>query len=201
MVVAHSLGSTISMDALLNLHNLVEEGGLESDQWRRIRAFVSLGTALEKTKFFFDAQNPGLSASYQQWRSDLYGHLFTSDFHALQRDNSAANPLTVGIYWANYWYYTDIVSNAIDSYRSDVQPGHALSALEPSPLQDAFSPAALEKMNVVAQNARLGSRFAVPNPLHIWVHSDYFGDDEFWRSGNDKVGTPYHGLLEILLTA
>lgn len=199
-VVGHSLGSTIGMDTLLNLHTMVEEGGLPPERWRRIRGFMTLGTALEKTKYFFDAQNPTFSASYEQWRNDFYGHLFTNDFNALRVDNGPSRPTPVGIYWANYWYFTDLIANEINSYRSAVQPGQPLSSFEASPSRQLLSQKELFELGLVCQNARLGSRFVRSNPLHLWVHSDYLDDDDVWRSGLDHLQRDYHGLLEILLT-
>ncbi|MGB8519130.1 MAG: hypothetical protein WCD38_03090, partial [Candidatus Tumulicola sp.] len=43
VVAAHSLGSTIGMDALLSIHELTQEGGVTSEQWNRLRAFVTFG--------------------------------------------------------------------------------------------------------------------------------------------------------------
>jgi hypothetical protein len=154
IVAGHSLGSTIAMDAILNIHEMYAEGGLTSAQWSRLRALVTFGTSLEKTKFFFDVKQPTVSASADHWRSDVYGKLFTRDFDVLRVDNPAGER---SIFWANYWYFQDLVANEIISYtRSD---GDA-----------------------ICENTRFASSFS---PIHPWVHSDYLWDANFWqrRSG------------------
>jgi|SRR5579872_245404 len=193
-VAGHSLGSTIAMDMLILVHEMVEEDGITKDEWRRIRALLTFGTSLEKTKFFFDVRQPSISASYQQWRSDIYGHVFTPNFDALRGDNDTG---VVGIHWANYWYFEDIVANEVSSYRSAIAPREPLwrGPRTPDTLAHFFT--ALSQSPLVCQNARLASCF----PRHIWVHSDYFTDDAFWFSKVDADGTPYHGALEILLTS
>jgi hypothetical protein len=172
-IAGHSLGSTISVDALLNIHDLYREKGLGASAWRRIRALITFGTAVEKTKFFFDVRKPTVSFSPDYWRDDVYGDLFSDDVGVLDRDDNSH-----GIYWANYWYFTDIVANEVDSYRRPGGPHDAPVSGAP-----------------VCANARLGSAFA---PWHPWVHSDYLGDDRFWQSGNDKYKRRYVGVREVL---
>jgi hypothetical protein len=53
---------------------------------------------------------------------------------------------------------------------------------------------------IVARNARLPSAFFRP-PWHAWVHSDYLGDEAFWRSGVDTCGREYLGVADILTAA
>ena len=87
------------MDALLNIHEMYSEGGLTEEQWLRLRALVTFGPALEKTKFFFDVKRPTVSASADHWRSDVYGKLFTKDFAILSANERTRDS---GIFWANY---------------------------------------------------------------------------------------------------
>ncbi len=177
-VAAHSLGSTIALDALMNIHELVEEQGMSETLWRRLRGLITFGTSLEKTRFFFDVRNPSYSASVQRWRDDVYGHLFTKNKSVLQKANTGH----VGIYWANFWYEHDLVANQIVSYRSSVAPGsRLLSTTTPS-------------THSVCDNVRLGSAF----PWRVWVHGDYLGDPQFWRSGLDAAGKQYTGAAQII---
>jgi hypothetical protein len=113
VVAAHSLGSTIGMDALINIHEMCAEGGVRQEDWNRLRAFVTFGSSLEKTKFFFDVKQPTVSASADHWRNDVYGRLFTNDFATLSND--VAPPVSQ-IFWANHWYPHDLVANRIESY-------------------------------------------------------------------------------------
>ncbi len=113
IVAGHSLGSTIAMDALLNIHEMYSEGGVSREQWLRLRALVTFGSALEKTKFFFDVKQPTVSASADHWRNDVYGKLFTKNFATLAGGRRTSD---AGIFWANYWYFHDPVANEIKSF-------------------------------------------------------------------------------------
>lgn len=184
-IAGHSLGSAIAMDAIVNLHELYAEKGLTAGDWSRLRGLITFGTALEKTRFFFDVSKPTVSVSPDHWRDDVNGKLFTKNPLVLRdRDNSR------GIYWANFWYFTDIVANEIDSFRSTVSAGTASLA--------KAHRTAMER--IVARNARLPSTFFRP-PWHAWVHSDYLGDEAFWRSGIDTCGRQYLGVADILTIA
>jgi len=189
IIMAHSLGSTIAMDALIRLQQLLEQEAYDPDDMNRIRAFITFGTALEKTKFFFDKTNPTPSQSMNQWRNDVYGALFTADADELDEPNGD----DVGIYWANYWYFVDPVSDRIESYRSFLVPGETrLDAPEvraglPTP------PAGKAILGRVVAADEPGSR-----PL--WragiAHVDYLGDVWFW-------GTPgaHRGALSVVRRA
>ena len=78
-VLAHSLGSTIAMDALIRFSEAAEQAPELKAALRRVRGFVTFGTSLEKTKYFFDVNNPSPSLALEQWNDDLYGALFTPD--------------------------------------------------------------------------------------------------------------------------
>lgn len=173
-VVAHSLGSTIAMDALIHLYQAVEAHELSRDAWDRIKAFVTLGTALEKTKFFFGSRNPSLTESFQHWRDDVYGRLFSRDPASLERQAvSGAHT----IFWANYWYFRDVVANKVSTYRASADQGG-------------------DGETDICFNVRLRERGKTffDNP---WVHSDYLGDPHFW-SGVDYKGEARIGVTEIL---
>lgn len=181
-IAGHSLGSTIAMDALIHLHEMAEESELFRPLWRRLRGLLTFGTALEKTRFFFDVRNPSFSASYSRWRDDVYGHLFSESPDVLHSRNDGDE--TVGIFWGNYWYFHDIVANEIDSYRSTVTPGSG-------PLLRR----AAER--TICANARLQSRlFGLLR--HPWIHGDYLYDAAFWNGGTDADGNAYEGAADIL---
>jgi hypothetical protein len=178
-ILAHSLGSTIAMDAILHLHTLSRETVIAPADLARIRGFVTFGTALEKTKYFFNAWSPTLSQQFQEWRDDLYGVLFTADHDVLTKPNDQGN----GIYWLNCWNFSDFVSDRICSYRSVVRPGEALSN---GPVRRAQL-RQLSKHHKVAFAGRLVAknrwRFGpfAPWALHFVTHSDYVNDDWFWH--------------------
>lgn len=174
-ILAHSLGSTIAMDVLIRLHQLVEGGTLPIEDWRRIRGFATFGTALEKSKFFFDMQNPTLSESYDQWRNSVDAHVFSGDCRDLYRaQQTSMDSDRIPIFWANYWYEHDIVANEIITYR------------------DAETKSEMDD-RLICQNAKLADRF----PRRLWVHSDYLTDENFW-SGVCHDGKQVTGILAML---
>jgi hypothetical protein len=157
-VFGHSLGSTVGMDVLIRLRQMIDEGSIADGQWDKIRSFTTFGTALEKTRFFFDVRQPTLSAAQDQWDNDVYGRFFTKEFQAL---DGASNDR--GIYWSNHWYFRDIVSNCIVSYQSEARVGR-------------FNWAG-NAQDEICHN------FPIPHKrwLFAWVHSDYLADALFWK--------------------
>lgn len=177
-VLAHSLGSTIAMDALLRIYNAQRAKIVSPEAWGRIRGFVTFGTALEKTKYFFNAWSPTKSQAYQEWQNDLYGPLFTADPSALVPDTQ-----THGIYWLNCWYFSDFVSDQISSYRSYVLPGALPSTRHAN--RAAAAAAAQNKREAVAGRLIADNRWRfgdfAPWRLHFVTHGDYLGDQTwFW---------------------
>ena len=160
-VAGHSLGSTVGLDVLIRLRQLVEEKILDDLAWDRVRSFTTFGTALEKTRFFFDVRNPTLSAAQQQFKNDVYGKYFTLDRAVLRRPDN-----TNGIYWANYWYERDVVANPIVSYASEVATGQAFSSWT--------------KSTTSAQPICDDHRLPHAKPIWAFVHGDYLGDALFW---------------------
>ena len=127
-VAGHSLGTTVGLDVLIRLRQLVEEGSVDEADWLRIRSFTTFGTALEKTRFLLDVRNPTVSAAQMQWQNDSYGRFFTDHRSTLARPDNAR-----GIFWSNHWYFHDIVANEIVSYKSDVEPGESFASWAAAP--------------------------------------------------------------------
>jgi hypothetical protein len=137
---------------------MIEQDALAQQQWNKIRSFTTFGTALEKTRFFFDVRQPTINAAQDQWGNDVYGRFFTADSHVLNQPTNAA-----GIYWSNYWYFRDIVANEIVSYQSDVNVGTFAWTRNTRPICN----------NVLLPHER---------PRLAWVHSDYLADTLFWAT-------------------
>ncbi len=178
-VLGHSLGSSIAMDALLRLYNVQATSGFASPiitpcDWQRIRAFVTFGTALEKTKYFFNAWNATPSQVWEQWSGEIYGSVFTAEGSAL----NAPSNVGYGIFWHNSWFFSDFVSDQICSYRSFLLPGDRLSSLNS------------HKANVRKNSRTPGERFAgrivganrwTFGPIeHVQTHTWYLEGDWFW---------------------
>jgi hypothetical protein len=161
-IFGHSLGSTISMDVLIRLREMIQQGSVARQQWEKIRSFTTFGAALEKTRFFFDVRQPTLNAAQDQWENDVYGRFFTDDPEELKKP-----PADAGIYWSNHWYFHDIVANAIVSYQSDVAVGTTFRWSQ----------------NALATRL-ICNDFELPHdrPRFSWVHSDYLADPLFWAN-------------------
>lgn len=179
-IMAHSLGSTIAMDALMRIYNAKKSTPAVQAIWDRIRGFITFGTSLEKTKYFFNAWSPTQSQTYQQWQADLYGGLFTADPSAL-----VPTTQTFGIYWLNCWYFSDFVSDRISSYRSFVLPGHAPSTRRVNRILGARHARARGLAvagRLLADNRSRFGDFA-PWRFHVVTHGDYLPDQVwFWEA-------------------
>jgi hypothetical protein len=161
-VAGHSLGTTVGLDVLIRLRQLVEEGSVDEEDWLRIRSFTTFGTALEKTRFLLDVRNPTVSAAQQQWQNDSYGRFFTD-----HRSTLADPDNRQGIFWSNHWYLHDIVANEIVTYKSDVEAGESFASWT----------AAKHEHEICENNL-----IAHPKPFWAFVHSDYIGDSLFWQN-------------------
>ncbi|HTX56019.1 MAG TPA: hypothetical protein VMD47_02855 [Candidatus Acidoferrales bacterium] len=110
IVLAHSLGATIATDAITRLKQACEQGALTHEQFAKVRAFIMLGSSLEKTRYFFEVAGATPSVSYEEWRGKAYEKLFSADRDVL------AKPSSERIFWINYWYFEDPICNEIQTY-------------------------------------------------------------------------------------
>ncbi len=175
IVLAHSLGATIAMDALTRLYQLSLQGAVTKEEFDRIRAFITAGSSLEKTRYFFDVSGATPSASFEHWRNDAYGAIFTRSPKVLDRPNGH------GIVWVNYWYFQDPLCNEIRSYRSYVNPSE-------TEWTDGTGGRA------ICWNERGHKHITL---THWLLHSDYLNDPWFWQSSKRK-GKDHIGALDII---
>jgi hypothetical protein len=176
-VLAHSLGSSIAMDALLRLYNVQATSGVLSPtitpgDWQRIRAFVTFGTALEKTKYFFNAWNATPSQQWEQWSGAIYGSVFTAEGSALNAPSNAG----FGVFWHNNWFFSDFVSDQICSYRSFLLPDDHLSTLDSHKTNiRKKSPGQRFVGRIVGAN-----RWTFGPIQHVQTHTWYLEGNWFW---------------------
>jgi pimeloyl-ACP methyl ester carboxylesterase len=199
-VLGHSLGSTIALDAVLRFAKVVQqapEDALLGEAFGRIRGFVTFGSPLEKTKYFFDVNHPSPSLSFEQWRGDTYGRYFTDDPTVLDRPNEAP------IFWGNYWYFADPVANELDSYRSFLPPGASLARGHHlrRQLRDRLSAdgdggrvqpgfGAIGRRVARNEQGTRGLEFPAVVP-----HGDYLTDGWFWNSDAPRG---HLGVLDVV---
>jgi hypothetical protein len=171
-LVGHSLGSSILMDVIIELHRLMMEGGLDAASWTRLRCFVSYGSALEKTHYLLGSARPNAPQQVSEFKADLYARLFSADPAGMALAPSGQRP---AMFWTNYWYFSDVVANAIASY------GHART--ESDPLEPG--------VHYTCLNVQL------PSPGGVgWSHSRYISDRALWHSQDTR-----RGLASIVASA
>ncbi len=111
ILLSHSLGGTIATDAITRLKQACEQGALGVEQFDKVRAFIMLGSSLEKTRYFFEVSGATPSVSYEEWRGKAYEDIFCSDVAVLNKKDGAR------IFWLNYWYFQDPICDEILSYK------------------------------------------------------------------------------------
>jgi hypothetical protein len=160
-VAAHSLGSSIALDALASMWKGVYQGAITLADWGRVRSFVTFGSTIEKARFLRDAQQITINPEIRQSENDIHGRIFTTDRAALTSPDNA-----YGIYWANVWYFGDVLANAVVSYRSDVMPNAELMAWTTS------------------VQRRLCDNLQLPNPrpFYTYLNGEYVLDPLFWAA-------------------
>jgi hypothetical protein len=99
-LLGHSLGSVIGLDVIRELATRVRAGQLPQGAFGRLVAFVTYGSPLEKTLFFFGRGAP---------RDD-------GGIDNFQQHVQAAMTVGRGIEWYNAWYSRDIVADPLTSY-------------------------------------------------------------------------------------
>lgn len=190
-VLAHSLGSSVAMDAILRLSNRRSEDPALAVAWGKMRSFVSFGTSLEKAKYFFNAWSPTPSQGWMQWSDAVYGSLFTRDRNALLGGTAS------GIYWLNCWYFTDFVADEIGTYRSYGRAGRPPSD---SLVGRAHARALARRTNLVYAGRLVAENRTTRGPLIprgwcVQTHTHYLDHDWFWK----KDGPGDIGALDVLL--
>ena len=162
-LVGHSLGSSVLMDVIIELHRLLMEGGLDESSWNRLRCFVSYGTALEKTHYLLGCARPGAPQQVSEFKADLYARLFSANAAALRPASASTRP---PMFWTNYWYFSDVIANAIASY------GRATTTSDPT-----------DDVHYTCLNVRLPSPAGV-----IWSHGRYLDDRRLWHTQDGRRG-------------
>lgn len=181
IILTHSIGATIAMDALIRTYQLMAQGSVTKDQFLKIRALITAGSSLEKTRYFFDSAGASPTLSFEQWRNDAYGALFTDDPKTLEKHPGE------GIFWANYWYFQDPICNEIRSYRSYLSPGESIDSARTLRLKRVGSHewGDGDGGRPLCRNERGHKHMTLFHPM---LHSDYLYDDWFWHSEGDHLG-------------
>jgi len=109
IVIAHSLGSAIAVDTLLNLWRDNRASGTADPMSgplpiSKVRHLVTLGSPVDKCNYFF-AVLQSSSPTYEQLIEDLRGDIGTPPFSRVGRQP--------WVHWINYWDKGDVISGPI----------------------------------------------------------------------------------------
>ncbi len=150
LVLGHSLGSVVGLDALREVRRQAGTA-LTFDQFRRLTAFVTFGSPLEKTRFFFDRISPNDGGRWIEFLREIQ-----QTFRVLMPATGPVPGREHRIRWYNFWYFADLIANSLESYNDSRMP-------------DARMPD-LVRVNQLPHPG-----------TSPWVHSAYFDDDNFLR--------------------
>jgi hypothetical protein len=129
LVLGHSLGSVVGLDALREVRRQAGTA-LPFDAFRRLSAFVTFGSPLEKTRFFFDRVSPRDPGRWTEFLRDVQ-----QTFLVLMPAAAAGGPREVQhrIHWLNYWYFADVIANSLESYNDPRLPTLVQATRLPQP--------------------------------------------------------------------
>ncbi len=129
LVLGHSLGSVVGLDALREVRRQAGTA-LTLDQFRRLTAFVTFGSPLEKTRFFFDRISPDDGGRWIEFLLEIQ-QTFVLRVPA---------PVVVPgpgqehrIRWYNFWYFADLIANSLESYNGARMPDLVTVSQLPQP--------------------------------------------------------------------
>jgi len=101
VLLGHSLGSVVGLDAIRELAARVNAGQIQQSDFSRLGALVTFGSPLEKTLFFFGRGAPRDDQGTLHFKGHVKKALETSQ---------------AGIEWYNGWYFQDIIADRLTSY-------------------------------------------------------------------------------------
>jgi hypothetical protein len=114
VVVAHSLGTAVAVDTLLELSRSNRASGTDDPlegpiPLYKIEHLITYGSPVDKINYFF-AVVQSRSASYEQLAEDLRGDIGTPPFSKVGRQPH--------LHWINFWDKGDIISGSLETVAS-----------------------------------------------------------------------------------
>jgi pimeloyl-ACP methyl ester carboxylesterase len=180
VVVGHSLGSVVALDALERLD------ARDSDILSRVDAIVTFGTALEKVKYFFSRESDSYSAmAVRRLKERERAIAEAGGIEDIRQSVAVAQSLqtlerAVDLAggkrraWVNLWYANDVVANPITSFGSENRKPPVLGWRRKVSVD--VDRLLLDSREQLLVNAALGWRLFPPWKI-FWPHSDYWTDD------------------------
>lgn len=110
-VVAHSLGTTIALDSLLDLarSNRATTPGDRMGNLSKIEHFITIASPIDKVYYFFESYKGG-RYRYNQVVEDIRGDLGSAPFVRM-----ADGDIIPHVHWINFWDKADIIGGSVES--------------------------------------------------------------------------------------
>ena len=112
VIVAHSLGSTIAFDTILELERrnqaLSKSSSISNTTLiplKKIQHFITMGSPIDKIHYFFENQTSNYHR-YNRIVEDIRGDISTSPFLQAKKPH---------IHWINFWDKADIISGSLQT--------------------------------------------------------------------------------------
>ncbi len=135
IIVAHSLGSTIAFDTILELerrNRAASKATAASVTSRvsleKIQHFITMGSPIDKIHYFFESQTSNYHR-YNRVVDDIRGDISRSPF---------VNRRKPHIHWINFWDRADIISGSLQTPEGRKQPGLSVDNYEVSSFHFPF---------------------------------------------------------------
>ncbi len=106
VVIAHSLGTTVAHDTLLQLgrHNRARLGK-DTLPLDKLDQFVTLASPIDKVHYFFESE-PGSYHRYNRVKEEVRGDISDAPFTVDHKPR---------MHWINFWDQADIISGSLES--------------------------------------------------------------------------------------
>ena len=105
VVVAHSLGTTVALDALLELNRYNSARPGDPLPIDKIDLFITMGSPIDKVHYFFESLQ-GKYHRYNRIADELRGDLGTPPFSKNRKP---------AVHWINFWDQADLVSGSLET--------------------------------------------------------------------------------------
>lgn len=161
IVVAHSLGSTIAFDTILELErrkSALESAGTPNANLlplEKIQHLITMGSPIDKIHYFFESQ----SSKYHRYNrvvEEIRGDISKSPFLQAKKPH---------IHWINFWDKADIISGSLQTPEGRIEPSVRVDNYEVASFHFPFPGE--------AHLAYFENREVIETIYHSIFHNDY----------------------------
>jgi hypothetical protein len=105
VVVAHSLGTTVALDSLLQLGRYNRAHAADALPLEKFDQFITMGSPVDKVHYFFESEQ-GKYHRYNRVVEEIRGDIGTTPFAKNRKPH---------IHWINFWDRADVVSDPLET--------------------------------------------------------------------------------------